>query len=86
VDNVNDSLAYYIALKRCFRGDAFVCAGRARVRTEADETSSDGMAAVRRDLARVDWDDFGIGSLGLRSTTEPVWDRAVVDISTQTRA
>ena len=59
VDNVNDSLAYYIALKNAggSRGDAFVCAGRAWVRTAANGASDYGMASVGGDVAGDDRND-----------------------------
>jgi acetyl esterase/lipase len=67
VDDVSDSLAYYIALKNAGvpRGDAFVCTGRACVRAAAHEASDNGMASVCGDVAADDWDDFGLAALGL---------------------
>jgi len=54
------------------RGDAFVRAGRACVRAAAHEVSDNRMASVGGDVAEDDWDDFGVGTLGSR-TTKRVW-------------
>jgi hypothetical protein len=45
---------------RSLRGDAFVCAGRAFLRTVALEVSGDGMASLGRDVVGNHRDDFGV--------------------------
>ena len=66
MDRVEDSLAYYAALKRAGGpcGDAFIRAGRACIRAATRGAFGDGMASVDGDLARDDRNDFGIGALG----------------------
>jgi acetyl esterase/lipase len=63
VDNVNDSLAYYIALKKvggsC--GDALICAGRACVWPAPHEVSDNGMAPASGDVACYHRHDFALG-------------------------
>ena len=62
MDNVNDSLAYYIALKNAGVPVEMhlYAAGRACVRIAAHEVSGYGMASVGGDLAGDDRDDFGV--------------------------
>ena len=54
------------------RGDAFVRAGWACVRAPAHEVSDNRMASVGGYVAENDWDDFGVDTLGSR-TTKRVW-------------
>jgi hypothetical protein len=61
------------------RGNAFVCTGRARVWTAANEVSRDGLASAGGDVAEDDWDDFGVGAPGLRTTTRPVASRVATE-------
>jgi acetyl esterase/lipase len=56
VDDVSDSLAYYIALKNAgVPVEMLVCTGRACVRAAAHEVSDNGMASVGGDVAGDDW-------------------------------
>jgi acetyl esterase/lipase len=59
VDNVDDSLAYYIALKKAGVSVEihFICAGWPRVWVASHQVSDNGMASG--DVAGHNWDDFG---------------------------
>jgi acetyl esterase/lipase len=71
VDSVNNSLVYYIALRRAgvpVEMHLYAQGGHV-VWSPPHRVSDNRMATVRGDVAGDDWDDFGVGALGLHTTT-----------------